>query len=408
MDKKRIALAIGFILLTIVLGYFLFKFFFAAPTSQGPNLSPIAGGPAEPGSFPTAGQAGEDVPVVSGRDQIPTSVQRESERFNQEFILGPTETQLTQDIVSQLTLDGNGKASFYNEQDGRFYTIDANGNIIPLSEKVFFNVENATWAPTKDRAILEYPDGSNLFYDFEAEKQVTLPKHWEDFSFDPQGNEIAAKSIGVSPENRWLITADPSGQNVTLVESLGENQNKVTVDWSPNKQVLGFSQTGEGLGAEREQILLVGKNGENFKSLVVEGRGFESNWSPKGDKIIYSVYSSRSDYKPELWISQAQGDDIGKDRRPLSINTWAEKCQFSDERFLYCGVPRQMETGVGFAPELADGTPDDLYRIDTQTGAKTKIPLSETHIIDTLTVSADGQTLYLTDKATNGIFKVEL
>ncbi|MBT4153240.1 MAG: hypothetical protein HOE53_01175 [Candidatus Magasanikbacteria bacterium] len=408
MDKKRILLVIGFFILTLVLGFALFRIFFAAPTEE-PTFFPSDRTPTEPGQFPSSGDAGDGTTVITPPDQIPTSVQRESGRVSQEFLFGPSETQLTSDLVSELKLDNNGNASFYNQQDGRFYTIDAEGNIVPLSEKVFFNVENATWAASKDRAILEYPDGSNLFYDFEAEKQVTLPKHWESFSFDPNGNEIAAKSIGISPENRWLITSDPSGQQVTLVEQLGENQDKVTVDWSPNTQVLGFSRTGAALGAEREQILLVGKNGENFKSLVVEGRGFESTWSPKGDKLIYSVYSSQSEFKPQLWITNAQGDSIGTDRRPLSINTWAEKCQFAaDNRFLYCGVPQEMETGVGFAPELAEGTPDDLYKIDTQTGAKTRIPLSETHVVDTLTVSPDGNTLFLTDKVTNGIFKVEL
>jgi hypothetical protein len=40
---------------------------------------------------------------------------------------------------------------------------------------------------------------------------------------------------------------------------MGENESKVTVDWSPNRQFIALSRTGDALGADREEVLFIGK-----------------------------------------------------------------------------------------------------------------------------------------------------
>ena len=189
---------------------------------------------------------------------------------------------------------------------------------------------------------------------------------------------------------------------------MGNNANKVTVDWSPNRQVVALSRTGAPLGADRQEVLMVGLNGENFRSLIVEGRGFQSQWSTAGQQLLYSAYSARSEFKPELWITDAVGDSIGANRRPLQLNTWAEKCAFANERTLYCAVPNRLEIGAGFQPTLSDNTPDTLYKIDLNTGLKTPIQLDTAHVINKVFVSPNGRTLHFTDKAKDGVFEVGL
>jgi hypothetical protein len=304
--------------------------------------------------------------------------------------------------------DQNGNATFYNDTDGKFFRVGRDGRISVLSNDVFYQVEKVTWSPVSDESIIEYPDGSNIYYNFQTGRQVTLPKHWEEFSFSGGGDRIAAKSIGFSPENRWLVAANPDGSGVQLVAALGDNADKVTVDWSPSNQVVGLSRTGDAVGGDREEVLFVGLNGENFKSTIVEGRGLQSEWSPNGSQLLYSVYSARNDYKPELWIVNAEGDAIGSGRQLLAVETWASKCAFGDARTVYCGVPSQLPNGAGFAPSLADSIPDRLVRIDTQTGARSEIPLAGLHTLDTVSVSPDGKTLYFTDKTQDGIFQVAL
>ena len=404
MDKKRLVFIIIFIVAVIALGYGMYRVFFARPSAPS---APLTEGPAGPGAFPTAG-AGERQPgEAAGEGALPTGVERPIDTFRP-APAAAREAKVVETAVIDPTVTPGGNVQFYNQNDGKFYRLAADGSSQELSDEVFYNVQNIEWSPNQNEAIIEYPDGANIYYDFATKRQTTLPKHWEDFSFSAAGDQIAAKSIGFSPENRWLVAADPDGANVKFVEPLGNNASKVTVDWSPNRQVVALSRTGAPLGADRQEVLLVGLNGENFRSLIVEGRGFQSQWSTGGQQLLYSVYNANSEFKPELWITDAAGDSIGANRRPLLLNTWAEKCAFVNESALYCAVPNRLEIGAGFQPTLADNTPDTLYKIDLRTGRKTPVQLDSAHVIDKIFLTPDGRGLHFTDKASDGVFQVNL
>ena len=401
MDKKRIIALIIFSLIVIVVGWLLWRTFFAPEKTGVPRVPrPDV---TDPGSaFPGAGDAGDRTPVDSGTGVLPIVPGGPS------LPTAERERTVTDSRVRAVALSASGALRYYNEQDGKFYTVDANGNAVALSDQVFFQADSVEWSPVDNQAIIEYPDGSNIYYNFDTQKQVTLPQHWEDFSFSPQADKIAAKSMTLSPENRYLITSNPDGQQVRLVEPMGLNADKVEVDWSPNKQVLAFSKTGNPLGANRQEILLVGQYGENFKSIVVEGRGYDSIWSDDGSKVVYDVYSQRNSYKPELWVVDASGDQVGGNRRMLSVETWAEKCAFQDSRFVYCGVPTSLQTGAGFAPQTAFNTLDRIVRIDTQTGLETELSVDGDYIVESMVVSEDGTRLYITDRRTSLLTEISL
>lgn len=421
MDKRRLILISLFILLTIIL---IGSVIAIVSIRDGEPSIPVIdpNNPVVDGNiaFPNANQGNDDPSENGGNTIIPDGNTTLPQIPNNPTVqpgISPDNTVFTRKVEQILnenirnpSLGSQGNLNYYNDIDGRFYRIDDNGIPVPLSDQVFFNVDTVTWAPQKEEAIIEYPDGANIYYDFNTNRQVTLPQHWESFSFAPQGEKIAAKSVGLSPENRWLVEANPDGSSVRLLEALGQNADKVIVDWSPNQQVVGFAQTADGVGFNREEVFLVGRNGENFPSMTVEGRGLETKWSPTGDSLLYSVYSGRSDFKPELWITAGNPEQIGTNRRVIGLNTWPDKCHFASERYLYCAVPEALERGAGFNPELADNSPDLLYRIDTQNGIKTEIPLDreESHIVENMFLSDDGETLYFSDKRREGLFEVSL
>lgn len=407
MDKRRIIFASIFLVVCILVAFLIYWVFFK---EDKPKPITTSTGTTPTGQFPTAGEGGETKPTITEPDTLPTA--------------GTIQPTITQNLIKKQvkeveevidtytidpTVDKNGNIKFYNNVDGKFYKTLADGSVKELDDTVFYNVEKVTWSPSKNESILEYPDGSNIYYNFDTKNQVTLPKHWEEFSFSPQGDKIASKSMGLSEENRWLVTADPTGKSISLVEPMGQNADKVIVDWSPNQQIVGMSLTGRELGADRQEVLFVGLNGENFRSTIIEGRDPQTKWSTEGKKLLYSVHSARTDFKPELWIVNAEGDSIGTGRKMLGLNTWAEKCTFSDERYAYCGVPIALDNGAGFAPGLADGTPDKFYKIDLQTGLKTEIPTSGyDYTVDSMFIGEDNETLYFTDKLRPGLFSLAI
>ena len=310
------------------------------------------------------------------------------------------------------TLSSDGRSSvYYDETDGHFYKIDENGEKELMTDQVFYNVEKINWSPTKDKAVLEYPDGFKTVYDFVMKKQYVLPRNWEDFSFNPSGTQIAFKSTSKYPENNWLATANYDGTGAKPIEHMGENADKGMVSSSPNYQTIAFSQTGEPRGTWVQSILLIGFHGENFRPIVVDGRGFEPAWAPKGDKITYSVYSMDNDYKPRLYLVNAQGDEIGSGKIDTGLNTWAHKCSFNKTSdTLYCAVPEDLPEGAGMMPELATGTKDKFYKIDVATGETFLLAEGAMggYDVEILYPSDDEDLLYFIDKETGILRYIKL
>jgi len=418
MDKKRIIYLILFIILCVLIGFAIYTVFFkkklvTPPTGGGEiTTGEITGG------FPTGG-AGQPGGVVSPGTGLPTTGEIPStipETGVQAPVVVPSEERIIPGIpyktldlpIIDPVPDTQGTARFYNDVDGKFYRLNKDGTTKALTDEVFYNVKNVVWSKTTDASIIEYPDGSNIYYNFETKEKATLPKHWEDFNFSPTGNKIVAKSMGMAAENRWLITSDPNGQNIKLIEDMGDNARKVQVNWSPNGQIVATSQTADPISDDRERIYFVGQNEENFLSMVVEGRGYKGAWSPSGDKLLYSIYTARNDFKPELWIVNASGDSIGTGRKMLGLNTWVDKCTFANERYVYCAEPTTLVTGAGFIPATAENTPDRIYKIDLETGIKTEVPLNIDYTISSIFTSPDQKTVYFTSQNNPGIFQLDI
>lgn len=404
---KRILLLIGFLFISFVIGWSLYTVF---KKSDIALKNPSQQGTQKPGSqtFPGSGnrtssqQAGSggqgtDLPIANV-----VSVPENDNYYRPELV-----KQITEDSAFFSSVSLNGQLRYQNISDGKFYGIK-NGQLEKLSDQVFYNVEKVTWAKTRNKAVIEYPDDTKIIYDFESKRQTTLPKHWEDFTFSPDGSEVASKSLGLAAENRWLITTKDDGTGTQLIEPLGDNADKVTMSWSPSKQVVAFSATGEPQGADRREILLIGLNGENFKSIIVEGLDFQPAWSPSGKKLLYSVDSARSEFKPELWVVNAYGDTIGSGRQMLGVYTWANKCTFADDNTLYCAVPRYLPEGAGMSPAIAADIPDDLFRIDVRSGIKTPISLNKDYTFSSISFDQTRKKVIFTDNHLTGAFEVSL
>ena len=395
------------ILLLAVAGgiaFALYYFFFRVPPTgvnaptgnenvNGGGLTPSINGETTPGVNAPTGIPGVTVPTPIAQGGL-TVV-----------------TPLSTTAATSPSLTTSGALNYYSRADGKFYRVNPDGTTTSLSNKAFYNVDTAKFDPSGNKAILEYPDGSNIFYDFTTNRQVTLPQHWEAFDFSPQGDQIVAKSMGVDPAARFLIVANPDGSAAQAVQELGDNGDKVQVAWSPNNQIIGTATTGQSYGLDRQEVYFIGKNQENFKSMIVEGLGttFEPHWAPSGNQLLYSVAGSISDWKPELWVVDAVGDDIGKNRHSLHINTWADKCAFSGDQTLYCAVPNDMPRGAGLQPSVEDTTPDTIYKINLSTGLQTKVADPEGgHTVGTMMVAPDGSKLYFTDKAGSILNQIQL
>lgn len=412
VNLRKILIVFGFIVIVAALGFLIYLFFFSGPIITPSTNSNINTGEIN-GNLPISGPYANGNLAANVNGQLPISgnINLNTNTDVNQQTSGGKETlakPLTQTLANDVTLAPNGQDLFYyNPQDGKFYRLGPDGKLTQLSNEVFHDVSNVYWSPNKNQAILEYPDNYKIVYDFEKQKQIaTLPRHWQDFSFSPDGSRFAGKSLGLDSNNRWLMVANNDGSGAQTVELLGDNADKVQVDWSPNNQMVATYT--ESKDFDKQTLFFVGQHGENFKSLTIDGRGLQSQWSPQGNRLLYSVYSSDSDYKPTLWLADLQGDNLlGK--KNLTINTWAEKCGFYDNETVYCAVPQKLESGSGLSPETARTTPDDIYKINLTSGLVDKLNVSTYgHSAEKITLSKDGQYLYFTDINDGRLYQINL
>ncbi|MBI2459633.1 MAG: hypothetical protein HYV53_03720 [Parcubacteria group bacterium] len=408
-DYKKIFIALGFILIVFILGYLLYAMFFKS-SPPAPAIQEKSATSSSQGGLPAAksgtGQtttAGQPLQGLPGETEQPIS---QGSPIAAGGLTQTAELNQAPSLAATLSADGSD-LQYYNKQDGKFYSLTKDGQARPLSDTIFHEVEKITWSPDKNKAILEYPDQAKIIYDFKNKKQISLPKHWQDFDFSPDGSKIVLKSLADDPANRWLAVTDAEGAAAQRVAALGDKNETVYPSWSPNNQTVAMYT--EGINYDQQRVYFVGLNNENFKALTIDGRGFEFKWAPKGDRLLYSVYSSSNDLKPELWLANAQGENIGAGRNKLDIQTWADKCVFSAAAEIYCAVPERLEEGAGLFPDLAKNTKDNLYKIDTQTGLKKLIAVPDSNFtMSDLIISANGYYLYFTDANTGKINKIKL
>lgn len=410
LNFRKILVVLGFIVIVLAFAYLIYLLFFSGPIAAPPvniNGVPSVNGVPLPISGPytngnVAANINSQLPVLNNANANTNA------NVNQQLSQPTVAKPLTQALANDATLAANGQdLLYYNPEDGRFYRLTADGKLTKLSDEVFHNVTRVDWSPNKNQAILEYPDNYKIIYDFEKQKQITtLPRHWQDFSFSPDGSRFVGKSLGQDENNSWLMVANNDGSSAQIIETIGNNADKVQVDWSPNNQMIATYAESENF--DNQNLYFIGLNGENFKSLTIDGRGFQSKWSPQGNNLLYSIYSGASDYKPTLWLANVQGDSA-RTKKNLNINTWAEKCAFYDSETVYCAVPQKLESGAGFYPETAKTAADDIYQINLTTGMSSQLNAATGgHTVEKLTISADGQYLYFTDINDGRLYQINL
>lgn len=397
-DRLKFILKIaGFVLACVLIALALYFVFFRKAvttivTTPGTTVGGAlpGAGTGAPGTTTPGGITPGETP--GGTELPPSDIAKGGETFT---------TLLTNTSVKSPTVTANGTVAYYDPADGKFYTIDAKGNVVAMSQATFPQADAVTFDTGATSAVIEFPDGTNVVYDFEAAKQVTLPSHWEDFSFSGSGDSIAAKSIGTDASNRALVVTNTDGSQTKVLAALGANDDKVSVSWSPNSTVLGFSATGGSTGGAfgRQQIYLIGPDGSASGVLIVDGTSFHNIWAPNGKNLLYSVADPGNNYKAALWYADSQGDRKGESRRKMAVSTLVSKCTFASDTTAYCGVPREMPAGGG-SDVTSITASDDLYKINVATGNATlvAIPAADTKIFSP-SISSDGANFFYSDAA---------
>lgn len=410
---RRALIIIAFILVVALFGFIIWYVFFKPGLPIGNTNRPggITNGLPTPGNGnvnrtnpPGTTQV---LPVINTPTSQPSTIANGSTTLVNSINTGPT-TGLSVNPDS-------GNVQFYDKTNGLFYKISPDGSLkTPMTTDAYPDVQNVTWAPNGNQAVLQFPDGSKILYDFATKKQTTLPSELNDFSFSPQSNQIAAKFLDPSnTDNQWLVVSNPDGTQSQTAEHLGDNASKVSVSWSPNNQII--AQYAKSVSGDQQQIIFLGANNENFPSVNVNGRGFTPNWAPDGRKLLYSTYSELTNDNPHLFIMNGSPESLGTGLQDLGLDTSADKCSFSSSgSSIYCAVPYYYNAGSGPQPGLSAGIPDKLYKVDLRTSIVSLVALpvdasnSQRFSMVNLQVAPDESSVFFTDATTGSLQSISL
>lgn len=402
---KVAGIVIAFIAVVMFMGYLIFIIFFRGDTGLDPGQENVNGTIVNSGDLPISNE-NVNRPVVDTNASTNTGLPIISPIANGGDTLA---NQIADGDIGGAKVVSNN-LRYYDKETGKFYQISSDGKVKTLlSEDFFPNAEGVEWSPSGNRAIISFPDGTNIIYDFNSKSQITLPKEMDEVKFSATGEQLGFEYIDDFGTN-FLGVSSSDGTGIRQIELLGDEDNDVEINWSPTSQVVAtFRKTSEG---DAQKIYFIGQSGENFKLLNVQGRGFEGQWNEAGTQMIYSTYSSTSDYNPELKITDVGGDNTGGNTINTGLRTWSNKCTIGGGA-VYCGVPIGLDRGSGLYPEMADSTYDNVYKVDLTTGAKTRLatPKSQDksgYTVDQIYLSPDERILYFTDKDTGELFSVRL
>lgn len=399
---KKILIVIGFLVIVAVIGYAIYYFFFKPAAPRPPRYY---FGPTEevPGRLPEIINENINRRIEEEYAGLP-SIERvpEGAVISEKARGGYTKVYKKLEAGMFPNVRKDGTLVYYDSAQGRFYRRNPDGTITLLSSQRFYSVSNITWSTDASKAVLEYPDGSNIVYDFDKNKQYTLPREMQDFDFSNNDQMIASEVIGEREESNWIVTSNPDGSNIQFIERIGDQENNVDINISPNSQVVALYR--QNVSANNQEVLFIGRQGENFKSLTTNGLGFEGQWTPDGQNLLYNTFSAGNGFRPTLSIVSASGNNIGTNNINLGLQTWSDKCTTSsNSSFAYCAVPQDLPFGSGWYPELAQNSPDTFYKIDLNSGQVTLLaePVGSQpyYSASSVFLSSDEKTLYFQDSS---------
>jgi len=294
---------------------------------------------------------------------------------------------ISQEKVIAPTLTSDGQKVKYYIQNGQVLETDFNGlETKKISEKTLNGLLKIIWSPDKEKVIGIFNENNSIkkiFFNYANEQSSTLNSNIGFISFSPDSKKIAYQYTDPQSGQSNISIADPDGQNwKTIFKTRAEN---LIVEW-PEKEKISPRTLPSGLAPGL--LYTLKSNSGDFLKILSDKYGLIAKWSTKGDKILYSMVNTEAK-NPKLFLF----DTNNQQEKSLEINGLADKCVFAkDNQTIFCALPQEFSDNAIWPDDYYKGliiVNDDFYKINLETGKKTKIAQS------TLETGYDAQELFL-------------
>jgi len=367
-NLKKIFL-ISLVLLALIGGTFLtYNLFFKADT--GPSLSE-----EETGALPEdTTQDGTNQPTSTSPSGA-SLASLKLKAISQEKVLAPS-----------LKADGQS-VKYYSQTTGQVWETSFDGlNTKKISDKTLTGLIKIIWSPDKEKVISVIAENGltkKYFYNYANSQSATLNANIGYVAFSPDSKKIAYQYTDPQTEQSNISVADPNGQNWKIV--FKTRLANLIVEW-PVKEKISLKTQPSGLA----QGLLYSLNPDTgeFTKILSGYLGMNAKWSPKADKILYSIVDQNAK-NPRLFLA----DSAGQQTSDLGLGGLVDKCVWAkDNHTIICALSQQISANATWPDDYYKGlvlVNDDFYKINLETGKKIKIAGS------TAETGYDAQDLFL-------------
>jgi|GEM_PF-553510 len=386
MNTKKILIIVGILFILALASLLVYNLFFkstspgdgagggALPTSPGGR-----GGTTTPTSLPsdgtgTGGTGGTSSPGVTPKGLASLKIKP-----------------ISQEQALAATIGSDGKTvKYFSRANGNIYQSDFDGGSLKkISSVNLNNLMKALWSPDKDKIIGIFNEKDVIkkyFYDYVSNQSSILNAKINYVAWSPDSKKIAYHFVDSGGEQNNISLSNPDGTNWKNI--FKTRLDNVILEW-PIKEKISLRTPPSGL-AQGVLYSINSETGDFFK-VISETFGLYVNWSPKGDKILFSYTDSRGK-NPTLNLSDEKGTSFKK----LNLAGLADKCVWSNnDKTIFCALPQEISQNATWPDDYYKGLvilSDDIYKIDLEANQRTKI------IGSTDEISYDAQELFLSPK----------
>ncbi|MFH1393158.1 MAG: hypothetical protein ABIG73_02155 [Patescibacteria group bacterium] len=222
-----------------------------------------------------------------------------------------------------------------------------------------------------------------------------------------------AKSIAFSPDTKKIAyyISDLKNNSLFISDADGKNQKTLLKNFQLRDVVLSWPKTKQLAIASRPSGLVDGGlwlfdvNTLKLTKIIDGLPGLETIFSPDGDNFIYS-FVDQNGRNPILAVYRK-----GVSKNINNVSTLVEKCAWSNDSIsIYCAVPKSWLDSAVLPDDYykdAISTVDDIWKINTETGAKS-IVFENMGDISNLAISGSGDNLIFILKNSEFLYKIGL
>lgn len=300
------------------------------------------------------------------------------------------------------------KIRYFDQVSQSFIEADFSGtNPIKLLDTDFKNISDVLWSPDKSKAIAVLDAAGARQYrliDLATGEKINFSPELRAFAFSPASDKIAYNFFDHQKGINKIEVADISGKNWQELSKIRIQD--LDIRWPQNGK-LALSSLSSALNPS--PLFLLDIAGGGLAKIIPESFGLEALWSPKGDKIIYSLVDENGQ-GPMLKTAGATGAEI----KDLKISTFAKKCAWStDNRHLFCAIPTYWPQKLFLPDDYWRGffnSDDQIVKINLDTGEETMVfsPSENLPDIQNLFSEPGDEYLFFTNKKDGLFYAIKL